>query len=263
MQIHEFLGVGRAAKTEFMARPKSLAKIAKQQIQRMSPRTPAQSPLKRLGSGTLQASEVEWQLSRVEDIVHKICFEIAESLSSVKLGQWVRKYHLREAKMAGLFCFSAWLAPVIPDYSDMSCYSKTTKSKIYRTAAEQMPRLILEAAFGDSAVARHMQSFMKEWEEAETSVKGEDLRMLQHIEKKDRGPFLYWLVNERGSIVSRRCFARVCACRSPLRPCTLRLTRARPRCSNSSLRCATAEQRQLFTNIFTEMFVSNEEAGIS
>jgi hypothetical protein len=201
MQIYEFLGIGKLAKTELMARPKSITMIAKQQIERMSPRTPKskQSVLKRIGSGTLQACEIEWQLSRVKDMVHKICFEIAESLSSVKLGQWVRKYHLREAKMSGLFCFSVWLAPVIPDYSDMSCYSSTVKSKIYRTAADQMPRLIMEAAFGDSTVGRHMQSFMKEWEEAEVTVNREDMRMLRHIERKDRGPFLYWLVNECGS----------------------------------------------------------------
>ena len=62
-----------------------------------------------------------------------------------------------------------------------------------------MPRLLLEATFGHENTARKIQSFMEEWELAEKSLTKSDLQVLSSIVKKDRGPFLYWLLNERPS----------------------------------------------------------------
>ena len=73
-----------------------------------------------------------------------------------------------------------------------------TKAQLYRRAAERMPKMILEASFGDQATLRTMQSFIEQWESAEQTLTADDTKLLRDLSKKDRGPFLYWLINEWG-----------------------------------------------------------------
>ena len=42
-----------------------------------------------------------------------------------------------------------------------------------------------------------MQSFIEQWESAEETLSDDDTKLLRNLNKKDRGPFLYWLINER------------------------------------------------------------------
>jgi hypothetical protein len=38
---------------------------------------------------------------------------------------------------------------------------------------------------------------MDNWERAERRFTKDDLALVEQIDAKDRGPFLYWLINER------------------------------------------------------------------
>ena len=62
-----------------------------------------------------------------------------------------------------------------------------------------MPRLLLMSAFGDSELAQNMVYFLEHLEQAEHTLTEKDLRLLSNISVKDRGPILYWLINERAS----------------------------------------------------------------
>ena len=59
-----------------------------------------------------------------------------------------------------------------------------------------MPRLILMSAFGESELAENMVYFLEHLEQAEHSISDKELRYLENISVKDRGPVLYWLMNE-------------------------------------------------------------------
>ena len=60
-----------------------------------------------------------------------------------------------------------------------------------------MPRLILAAAFGDDEVALNMKYFLEQLKNAQKTISKDDLRILDNVAGKDRGPFLYWLLEER------------------------------------------------------------------
>jgi hypothetical protein len=62
-----------------------------------------------------------------------------------------------------------------------------------------MPRLILMSAFGEAELAQNMVYFLEHLEQAEHTLTEKDLRLLDNIILKDRGPMLYWLINERAS----------------------------------------------------------------
>jgi hypothetical protein len=125
-----------------------------------------------------------------------VCWELTFSIDPFELFKTIRGIKHQEDKLCSLFCFSAWMAPVIPDYADIGAYSMATKAQIYRKAAERMPKLILEASFGDPATLRTMQSFMEQWESAEETLTTDDTKLLRDLSKKDRGPFLFWLITE-------------------------------------------------------------------
>jgi hypothetical protein len=61
-----------------------------------------------------------------------------------------------------------------------------------------MPRLILMSAFGEAELAENMVYFLDHLEQAEHTIPEKDLRLLENITVKDRGPILFWLINERG-----------------------------------------------------------------
>jgi len=53
----------------------------------------------------------------------------------------------------------------------------------------------LEAAFGEEHIAIAMRAFFAQWEQAEETLTDDDVRILDNVIQKDRGPFLFWLVN--------------------------------------------------------------------
>lgn len=69
-----------------------------------------------------------------------------------------------------------------------------------------MPRLLLVSAFGHEDVAQNVKYFLEQLEHAENVLSSEEVAVLDNLVAKDRGPFLYWLVNERNLLV----FAAIC-----------------------------------------------------
>jgi hypothetical protein len=61
------------------------------------------------------------------------------------------------AKIARLFAMAASLAPLIPDTADIGAYSKSLEAHTYKRIVQQMPRLIVAAAFGERLVADNMR----------------------------------------------------------------------------------------------------------
>jgi hypothetical protein len=102
-----------------------------------------------------------------------------------------------ESSLAAFFCFCCWLAPHVPDDAEIGVYSRTLTAKVYRTAAKLMPKMILVAAFGEEMGVRSMQRFMQQWEHAERTHSHDDFKMLESLDERDHGPFLFWLLNER------------------------------------------------------------------
>jgi hypothetical protein len=109
----------------------------------------------------------------------------------------ILKLQDKPERMVGFFNFTAWLTPHVADDAEVGVYSKTVTARIYREAADSIPRLILVAAFGQPEIVRSMQSFMQQWEQAEHSLTGDSADMIEYLDEKDRGPFLYWMINER------------------------------------------------------------------
>jgi hypothetical protein len=79
----------------------------------------------------------------------------------------------------------------------MGAYSKSLTALTYKQAAQRMPRLILMSAFGEAELAQNMVYFLEHLEQAERLLTEKDLRLLENVMVKDRGPLLYWLINER------------------------------------------------------------------
>ena len=144
----------------------------------------------------------EWKYSRVQDVALSICSEIQNSLSPAALMRWVTLMRYREegTKLVELFCFASWLLPHITDDAEVGVYSKTLTARVYRAAAKEMPRMILLSAFGAEPDLHNMRGFMRQWEQAEKMLTGEDYAVLGNLDEKDMGPFLFWLLNERASL---------------------------------------------------------------
>ncbi len=106
--------------------------------------------------GSNSACEL-WKASRIYRLCRKVCWELTFSVDPFELLKTIQGIQHQDPKLCSLFCFSAWMAPIIPDYADIGAYSMATKAKIYRKAAERMPKLILEASFGDPGTLRTMQ----------------------------------------------------------------------------------------------------------
>ncbi len=198
-QVYEFIGVTAPKKAMFLTRTKvqSMAKFAGEAISPLSPKMGKMLTPKSDMSGS--SGWPGWRASRVQILAHKICNEISYTLDPMQMARCVRQNLSNDTGLASLFCFSAWLAPFIPDYAEIGAYSKHPSALIYHHAAEKMPKLILEAAFGNVEVAQAMRAFMAQWQQAESNVTDQDLEILDTISSKDRGPFLFWLINERAS----------------------------------------------------------------
>jgi hypothetical protein len=138
-----------------------------------------------------------WRESLVRRYAKLLCTEVSLSVRPYALRAFVKKNVELDSKLAEVFCFSTWTAPVVCDYSSNGAYSNGIAARIYNQAAERMPRLLLLAAFSKKDVVQNMQGFMDNWERAESRFTKDDLALLGQIDVKDRGPFLYWLLNER------------------------------------------------------------------
>jgi hypothetical protein len=138
-----------------------------------------------------------WTAKRVEELAWGACQEIRNSLAPVEFYRWVRANRFDDAQLVELFCMSARLTPHVTDDSDLGVYSRTNRAKVYRGAADRMPKLLVLAAFTEPAVVRSMWAFMAQWEHAEETMPDDYLTMLHGLDVKDRGPFLYWLLTER------------------------------------------------------------------
>ena len=148
-----------------------------------------------------------WRESLVRRYAKLLCTEVSLSVRPYALRRFVKKNGELDSKLAEVFCFSTWTAPVVCDYSNNGAYSNGIAARIYNQAAERMPRLLLLAAFSKKDVVQNMQGFMDNWERAESRFTKDDLALLEQIDAKDRGPFLYWLLNERRLSVGLRSVA--------------------------------------------------------
>ena len=210
-QVYEFLGVLAPKTTLFLTRSKaaSVAQMSADMIAPLSPKVGKLLTPKSMAGGN--SGWPCWRASRVQTVARKVCHEISSTIDPLTMAYCVRSNLQRDSALSGLFCFSAWLAPFIPDYAEIGAYSKHVSSQIYQHAAERMPKLILEAAFGNVEVTQSMRKFMAQWMASDLNVSNGDLELLDQISTKDRGPFLYWLINERRpSVLPRTVWPLLC-----------------------------------------------------
>jgi hypothetical protein len=119
------------------------------------------------------------------------------------LSRWLRKNAASESKLTGLFCLSVWLGPYIPHDADIGAYSKTVPAKVYKLTAQLMPKLVCVAAYCNAEKRKGLLRFLEIMEAAETDLTKTDEAMVDLVTEKDRGPFLYWLLNECCSPLQR------------------------------------------------------------
>lgn len=137
-----------------------------------------------------------WNADEVNYQVRKIFWEMQFSLKAQDLNRWMRKNAANQTNITFMFCMSAWLGPYIPDHSEVSVYSNNIPGGVYYRAASQMPRLLLVAAFGQQEVADNLKHFLSQLIQAEETLTADDVKIVDSLVPKDRGPFLYWLLNE-------------------------------------------------------------------
>ena len=134
---------------------------------------------------------------RVEETVRKLCDEVQNSFEIFALRRWMRRVHDDEQSLAAFFCLFRSLAPHVTDDAELSCFSRAWTAKVYHTAAKHIPKMILVASFSDKAGVKGMQRFMQQWEHSEETLSTENFQIVDILEEQDRGPFLFWLLNER------------------------------------------------------------------
>ena len=66
-------------------------------------------------------------------------------------------------------------------------YSDSVKARIYKQAAEQMPKMFVLAAFGGADIKQSIQTFFSLWEKYEAQFTEADLKIVQLINMQDRG----------------------------------------------------------------------------
>ena len=200
------MGIGKSSKATLLTTSKSVMKrVARTSSSPSSPSqrsptdgSPSKSPTPLSAAASARDLDATlWKSSRLLEIVRGICWEIQFSLGPLALRRWMDKNRLHDVKMVSLFCLTAWVGPHIPDDAAISAYSKSPEAKVFKKAAKEMPRLILAAAFGDDEVALNMKYFLEQLKNAQKTISKDDLRILDNVAGKDRGPFLYWLLEER------------------------------------------------------------------
>lgn len=179
-----------------------------------SPASPgsATSPASPASPGSPSSEAADWRRSRVAELAFEISNEISNSFQPFKLRRWVSSAlpavangetgskQQNQSTLPDLFNLAVHLGPVASDYADIGAYSKSASARLYNQIVEQVPRLVLAASFGNEHVAANMRMFMMQLLAAEQSIGDKELSIINVIVKKDRGPFLYWLLNERASL---------------------------------------------------------------
>jgi hypothetical protein len=157
MQLAEFLGLAPAKISLHLTTTaaQNLKRMASKVGMVLTPKSAAKLTSREDSEDMAQCGL--WISSRIDLLCRKLCWELTFSVDPFELIKTIGKVKHQDPKLCSLFCFSAWMAPVIPDYADIGAYSMATKARIYRKAAERMPKLILEASFGEHASLRTMQ----------------------------------------------------------------------------------------------------------
>ena len=157
-----------------------------------------------------------WSALQLEVPVRMLCSDIGGTVSPVVMRHWVNAYQTaKHCKMAQLFVLAARLKPHICDASHIGIYSKSSRAKVYRGVAERMPKLLVLAGFSGGMLVRHLELFMRAWKDAEEDFPEEHLAILDGLDGRDHGPFLYWMLNERSrrpELLSLSGFVLRCAC---------------------------------------------------
>jgi hypothetical protein len=211
--IFEFLGVSPAsnARSSRMSQSKSITKLAltpTKSVTRSSPTTssPPKSPSFRSEMGHEGSSEDPmsnlWKRARIQALLRKLCLELPHSFQPMAVYRFSASGEkgsqaTAQSKLTALLTLSSRLAPYIPDSADVGSYSNAASAMIYKKAAQQMPRLLVIGMFGEDAVTKNLQYFLAQLENAERELSKEELSISETIVAKDRGPMLYWLLNER------------------------------------------------------------------
>ena len=215
--IFEFLGVSPAsnARSSRMSQSKSITKLAltpTKSVTRSSPRSPhptsspPKSPSFRSEMGHEGSSEDPmsnlWKRARIQALLRKLCLELPHSFQPMAVYRFSASGEkgsqaTAQSKLTALLTLSSRLAPYIPDSADVGSYSNAASAMIYKKAAQQMPRLLVIGMFGEDAVTKNLQYFLAQLENAERELSKEELSISETIVAKDRGPMLYWLLNER------------------------------------------------------------------
>ena len=145
----------------------------------------------------LSSSQFGWNPHRLAEVVRKVVSEIAASFKAEELHGWLSSHAAMDDRLAAIFNLSVWLSPLIPDFSELGAYSKSLTALTYKQATDRMPNLLLVSAFGDVDVRAKMRFFLNQVEEADRMLSPNELKMIVLMDRKDRGPLLYWLLNER------------------------------------------------------------------
>ena len=102
------------------------------------------------------------------------------------------------------------LAEIIPDHSTIGAYSNSLQARLYKQTGQSVPNILMLAAFGGPEMASTVRHFMSLLEMAERELSKEHFAVQDSVHPKDKGPFLYWLANERNLDLHGRFHTRAC-----------------------------------------------------
>ena len=99
--------------------------------------------------------------------------------------------------MVRLFNMTLRIRHLVSDDSELGAYSETARSRVYRYTAQQMPKMLFLATYCTEDIVQRLYSFVSQWEQCELGIKDEAVGTIGVLDSKHRGPFLFWLLNER------------------------------------------------------------------
>jgi hypothetical protein len=147
------------------------------------------------GPSAPKEQQFAWNPVALAVVVRKVLTEIVQTLKPEELRMWIKTSKVGVEHLLGLFNLSVWLAPLIPDYAQIGAYSKSSKALAYKQAANRLPDLVSLSAFGDDDICEHMRVFMDLVEAADKRLTQDERNIVLMLDRKDRGPLLYWLLN--------------------------------------------------------------------
>jgi hypothetical protein len=164
-------------------------------IQAQSSASSVEENLSELAS---QQSAAEfWLVHNVDRFIRPLITDLQSSVGPLPLQLWVRANRRSDLQMVRLFIMTLRIRHLVSDDSDLSVYSETARSRVYRYVAQQMPKMIFLATYCTEDIVQRMHSFVSQWEECELGINDEAVRIMHVLDFKHRGPFLFWLLNER------------------------------------------------------------------